>query len=168
VSSHFHVDLTQTGSPEILYRLQKAILGIGSIGGPFRQKSLKAHHKSAFKFKVYSFEQAQALAALLWKYLSTQKRLQIAQALSSYHQERRSGVGGGLVASLTSLLESSIPQESLGPGYKGVRTLTEEEVKEIRRRRAQGETLQAIATRLGRSVTTIQAIATRRTWNHVP
>lgn len=46
--------------------------------------------------------------------------------------------------------------------------LTEETVREIRARRAQGDTLSAIARATGVSLQNVHCITTRKTWKHVP
>lgn len=46
--------------------------------------------------------------------------------------------------------------------------LTENQVREIRERRKQGETFQAIANDYGVKRTAVSAIVHRRTWRHVP
>jgi hypothetical protein len=45
--------------------------------------------------------------------------------------------------------------------------LTEEKVKEARRRLASGETQQSVASDFGVNQATIQAVASGRTWRHV-
>lgn len=56
-----------------LDRFQKAVLGLGSIGGPYQKKP---GHKPVYTLSFGAFHEAQAVVAMLWKWLGEDKRSQ--------------------------------------------------------------------------------------------
>lgn len=66
----------------------------------------------------------------------------------------------------------SLHPENLGPPKRGAAhhaaKLTEERVREIRRRRAGGDAIRALAREYGVDRATIQAVVKRESWRHVP
>ena len=76
--------LSQSGSPELLYRCQK-ITGLGAVGGPYKP-TYPRKCKDRFCWAVAGFEQTQALIALLWEWLGTAKREQAVTGLRKHGQ----------------------------------------------------------------------------------
>lgn len=68
----------QNGNRSILVRVQKT-LGFGRINGPYKRKGRKPN----YRFVVNGFEHVQAIAALLWPWLSTVKRKQAARTIAA-------------------------------------------------------------------------------------
>jgi hypothetical protein len=62
----------------------KSFIGMGKILGPYREKRWPAHYKSIYIYLVQDFETAQAVIALVWKWLSAPKRRQASVALKGY------------------------------------------------------------------------------------
>lgn len=60
-----------------------------------------------------------------------------------------------------------ILRRSLADRHRGHRVLTESQVRQIKRRRAAGETLAKIAKKYGVTVSAISHIATGKNWAHV-
>lgn len=65
-----------------LERFQKAVRGLGTIHGSRRSGRL------IFEWKAQSFEEVQAIIALLWKYLCEPKRKQAVKTLLDYRASR--------------------------------------------------------------------------------
>lgn len=64
---------------EELKRFQSAVGGLGRITGPRNFD----HRKSMWKWQAQNFESAQAVTALLWKYLSSNKKNDFVKAWTS-------------------------------------------------------------------------------------
>lgn len=64
-----------------LERFHRAVLGIGSVVGPYFRKDRKAHHKPAYTYDVSGHRQVQAVIAMLWPFLSQPKKEQAKKAL---------------------------------------------------------------------------------------
>ena len=60
-----------------------AVVGIGRIKGPYTQKG--STHCPMFQWVAYTFEEVQAVIAMLWNWLGPIKREQARNALSRYH-----------------------------------------------------------------------------------
>jgi hypothetical protein len=69
--------------PVCLHRFQAAVLGIGKVYGPYIYKT-KPNNGPAFMYKVSSFENGQAVIAMLWKFLSEPKRQVIEEIYLDY------------------------------------------------------------------------------------
>jgi hypothetical protein len=69
------ISVTQA-HPEVLERC-KRITGLGSVVGPYPTKN-----KPLYYWRIYGFEKVQAVIALMWDWLGTQKREQAEEALS--------------------------------------------------------------------------------------
>jgi len=72
--------------PAVLYRFQRAVLGLGTVRGPYDRA--KWNQRPQYRFDAGSFEQVQAMMALLWRWLSPVKRAQTVQAFRSFHALR--------------------------------------------------------------------------------
>lgn len=72
-----------TGSPEVLYRFQAAVLGIGTISGP--------DGDDMYMWRANGLEEAQATVALLWRQLGLVKRAQATAALRSAWRQYATG-----------------------------------------------------------------------------
>jgi hypothetical protein len=83
---------------ESLHRFQNAVLGIGKIYGPHRQKNM--NHRSFFNWHAYGGSKVQAVIAMLWPFLGNIKKEQAAKALKS-----ASWKGEGMCQSNKHLLE---------------------------------------------------------------
>jgi hypothetical protein len=71
------------GPPEVLFRFQAAVLGMGSITGP--------NDDDMYLWRADNFVEAQATVALLWSQLGPIKRAQAAAAMRAVHQQYSSG-----------------------------------------------------------------------------
>lgn len=70
---------------EPLQRLHNALMGLGNIRGPFKHsKAEKA--KPIYEFRAQTFEEAQAIIALIWKFLSSPKKKAAAEVLKNMHK----------------------------------------------------------------------------------
>lgn len=84
--------------PEVLHRFQAAMLGMGSITGPYGD--------GTYGWRDRGFEQTRACVALLWRWLGTVKRAQAAAAMRALQAQldsgtfasRRGGVRAGRLA----------------------------------------------------------------------
>lgn len=77
------------GAPEVLVRFRKAVLGLGAVHGPYGP-----HGRSRlpmWHFQATKWEEAQAIIALLWKFLSPPKRAQAVVALRAFREQARFG-----------------------------------------------------------------------------
>lgn len=82
----FAVAVSQAGphAGVLLKRFQDAVFGLGAI---YRVPHKKAHSSGwleGWNWRTGKFEVAQAVLAMLWKYLGPRKREQIAKALVEY------------------------------------------------------------------------------------
>ena len=77
------VQVAQT-DPRVLERFKTAVGSLGNITGPYRSKN--ARHKEKWSFSAASFEQAQAILAMLWKFLGPVKREQALAVLREYRE----------------------------------------------------------------------------------
>jgi hypothetical protein len=75
--------------PRVLERFRTAVLGIGSITGPYTRRNGKSHWKPHWEWSAQNFEDMQAVGALLWKFLSPVKREQFKLALERFHNRQR-------------------------------------------------------------------------------
>ena len=73
--------LPQT-DPRPLQRFQVAVLGLGTIDGPWQPRNPK--WKPKWTWRIQRFETVQAVAAMLWAFLSEPKREQARRALMGY------------------------------------------------------------------------------------
>lgn len=71
------VDIAQT-EPNTLDRFHRAV-GRGKIYGPYRHKN--GRHNPYWRFTANGYERTQAIAGMLWAFLSEVKREQFAEAL---------------------------------------------------------------------------------------
>ena len=78
--------------PQVLERFQRAVFGLGQIGGPYQQKS-RFNRKVMWYFRTGSFEHIQAIIAALWIFLSPIKKAQAKQALIDYADFRTNWKG---------------------------------------------------------------------------
>jgi hypothetical protein len=72
-----------------LDRLQafQSATGLGRIYGPFQQKP---HHKAVWAWRVQSFENVQALIAMLWCWLGSRRRARATELLLESRNARES------------------------------------------------------------------------------
>lgn len=80
-----HLTVAQI-DPEPLERFRRAVGGLGRVEGPFYHTGRKAnlkHHPQWF-FRATSFEEVQAIAALLWRFLCTPKREQFTKTVTRF------------------------------------------------------------------------------------
>lgn len=80
--------IAQCGSPETLLRMQRAVAGMGKIGGPYAKKVKE--HRPHWRWSVHSFEEVQASMALLWSFLSSAKREQFSNSMMGVVAFKRS------------------------------------------------------------------------------
>ena len=71
----------QSGSPALLERVQAALGGLGSIGGPYGPYPTKVSRKPVWRLQLNGYEKVQGAIALLWEWLGPVKRAQAKQAL---------------------------------------------------------------------------------------
>lgn len=74
----------------LLERFQKAVNGVGAISGPFRQRQL--NRQEFWQWRVNTFEEVQAVVAMLWIFLGNIKRRQAQIALRSYRDFVREAI----------------------------------------------------------------------------
>ncbi len=67
-----HADIRQANDREPLDRVVAAT-GLGKVTGPYRYSNGNMR-QGQYVYGLYSFEKVQALAAMLWPWLSTAKR----------------------------------------------------------------------------------------------
>lgn len=67
----------------VLDRFQAAVGGLGKVYGPRRR--VAANQRDYFVFAAYRFEHSQAVIAMLWRFLSEQKREQALYAIGRFH-----------------------------------------------------------------------------------
>lgn len=75
---------------EALERFKKAVGDIGTLHGPYQQKA-NTEYKEFWSFAAASFESAQAVISMLWKFLSTEKKEQYSaciRAVRSFNTSR--------------------------------------------------------------------------------
>ena len=88
-SIRIHASVSQSSRsaevvPSVLVRFQHAVGGMGSLGTPyFDERSGTFAHQ----WRVGSFEETQAVVALLWRNLGTVKRAQAAEALLRFRAQ---------------------------------------------------------------------------------
>jgi len=70
--------------PSVLIRFQHAVGGMGSIGAPYLDERGGTF---AYQWRVGSFEETQAVIALLWANLGTVKRAQAVEALVRFRKQ---------------------------------------------------------------------------------
>jgi hypothetical protein len=75
---------SDTGTPEVLTRFQKAVGGLGTIYGPYSTR--KEKRKPEYKYVVCKFEHTQAVIAMLWNHLGRVKKDQAKAALLAYQK----------------------------------------------------------------------------------
>lgn len=70
--------------PEMLTRLQ-TIFGAGRL---YRLRVERPHYRPHWQFSIPAFVPAQAAIAMLWEWLTPEKKRQATIALTTYHAER--------------------------------------------------------------------------------
>lgn len=130
-----------------LERFQRAVGGIGRI---YTGRTPAPSGRLRSSWQSPRFEVAQAVAAMLWPWLSAPKRAQIASALAKYHVHYAPrGLSG-----------------ERNPAAK----LTADQVVEIRRRYVRyghGDTLHSLGVEYGVSHATIASVVTGAKWGAV-
>ena len=88
----FVVQIAQTDRRP-LERFQAAVGGIGVIYGPYAPSSRKTkpHHNLAYAYHTNRFEHTQAVAAMLWSFLSPPKREQARSAVALFNTRPHRG-----------------------------------------------------------------------------
>ncbi len=71
--------------PEVLERFQKAVGGIGVIGGPYGPYSSGPNKRAHWKYGADGFAKSQAVIAMLWPFLGSVKKEQAAKCLRTWH-----------------------------------------------------------------------------------
>ncbi len=74
-SCNMRIQIAQT-DPEVLFRFQAAVGGLGRVIGPNNYG-----WRDVWMFRVNRFEHAQAIVAILWRFLSSAKRADASRAL---------------------------------------------------------------------------------------
>ena len=74
---YFHTTLSTTD--EDVIRKFHLIVGVGTVTGPFQ----KAHYKPYWRFRTSSFEEGQALIAVLWSWLGTRRKAKAVEVLKA-------------------------------------------------------------------------------------
>lgn len=74
------VQVAQAGSPDLLYRMQAAVGGLGSVCGPY---DYKGGRLPVYRWSVSNFEGVQQVACGMWKWLGEPKRAQFRKAILS-------------------------------------------------------------------------------------
>lgn len=64
---------------EVLEKCQR-ITGLGTIGGPYQAK--QPNRQPSYRWRMYNFEQVQALLAMMWPWLGSVKRKQAVYTLN--------------------------------------------------------------------------------------
>ena len=64
------------------------IVGVGNITGPHCNPK-KLHHKGIYRWKVGSFEDVQAVIAMLWLWLGRRRKAKAKKLLQEYHTHKR-------------------------------------------------------------------------------
>lgn len=82
--ARLRVSVPQTNR-ETLERFKSAVLGLGRIHGPMKRHSER--HAPLWQFGSASFEQTQAIIAMLWPFLSEIKRTQARFAIERVKKE---------------------------------------------------------------------------------
>lgn len=88
--ARMHAAVTQASSngvPDVLTRFHSAVLGIGSITGPY-QPSSPWSRLPQYRWSVGSYDGVQAVIALLWRWLDDRKREQARAALRAVRDAR--------------------------------------------------------------------------------
>ena len=67
---------------EVLERFKAAVGRLGKVYGPYP----RGPRKPEYQFVACNFEHTQAVLAMLWKFLSVQKREQAKKALSAFRE----------------------------------------------------------------------------------
>lgn len=70
--------------PDVLEKLMSVIGGV--LNGPYRQASMKAHHKSMWRWQLSGAVKTQAVLRLFWPYLGERRKQQAANALAHYYE----------------------------------------------------------------------------------
>lgn len=81
----YRLKLIQTGT-ECLERFQCAVGGLGRIRGPVQTTK---YQKDTYVWEALSFEEAQAVGAMLWNFLSEPKQDQLAFQAKNYLRNGR-------------------------------------------------------------------------------
>jgi len=75
----------QQCDPESLERFKAAVGGLGRVVGPYTRKQVEGRQASPFwTYEAHRWRDAQAVVALLWLFLGSVKRAQIAAVLSRF------------------------------------------------------------------------------------
>jgi hypothetical protein len=77
----FHLSCSQC-DPEVLYRLQDILGGIGTIKGPMTSNQF--NHNDYYRYDVSSPREIKIIASILWQYLGSVKKKQITEAFQKY------------------------------------------------------------------------------------
>lgn len=80
---YVQLQVTQTAL-DPLEQFQKAI-GFGSINGPYKNKTYKVR----WYYGVYGFEKCQAIIAMLWEWLSIDKRQQAKRVFKQFRSKEK-------------------------------------------------------------------------------
>jgi hypothetical protein len=102
--------------PEMLHRLRE-VFGRGAVTSPRR---IVPGHTPMYSWKVYGFEQVQAVGALLWTWLGSRKRDQLVRCLSdakSYPTNLRRLFSVLQVADIRTRLRNGESQASIARSY---------------------------------------------------
>jgi hypothetical protein len=71
---------------DVLKRFHKVVGGIGYIYGPYERKTKDGRpQKTCWTWRAMSFEQVQAIVALLWPWLGERRKLQAKISLAAFH-----------------------------------------------------------------------------------
>jgi hypothetical protein len=82
---HLNMKVVQWYDPEITDRFLAAV-GIGTVNSRIRKDTV--HQATEYYWATSGLEHVQAVAAMLWPWLSGPKKHQIARSLEAYHQGR--------------------------------------------------------------------------------
>lgn len=86
-SRTLHILIPQT-DPRVLYRFKNAVLGIGKVSDTPSVNLMHPNWKPRWNYWAGSFENCQAIAIMLWPFLSEVKRDQVTVALQEIKEHR--------------------------------------------------------------------------------
>lgn len=133
------LSITQAGEYAVasLTRFSNAVGGLGAIGGPYEHKPGPngKPRKPMYYLNITGFEKVQAVIAMLWKYLGTQKKLQAAEAI-----KKKSGLSVRVEPDYSKLM-------ALKPVQHRRPRITKETIEEIQAAWRSGVNLKTICER---------------------
>lgn len=88
-----HIQIKQANSPDLLNKFRHSV-GVGSVKGPYNYNKIKKEHWSPYYvYSAYGFENCQAVCAMLWNWLGSEKRQQFVDKLNGFLEQPRFKAG---------------------------------------------------------------------------